>query len=124
MSTTPEALTRLSLWIDPATNLLICTQPKCKYALSTGPSCVVSHLWDKHDISTKARKGLSESIITFPTALDEFKSCSSPRYHYTPITQPKCIRLLKLELISGEIYCILETVRIDEAPPYWALSYI
>ncbi|KAI5456265.1 hypothetical protein BGZ63DRAFT_367450 [Mariannaea sp. PMI_226] len=62
--TTPEALTRLGLWIDPKTNLLICTQPECKYALSTGQSCVISHLRDKHKIPANARKGLSRLLKT------------------------------------------------------------
>ncbi|KAH6971905.1 hypothetical protein EDB80DRAFT_744228 [Ilyonectria destructans] len=65
-TTTPEAFIHLQLWIDPITNLLICTQSECKYAISIGKSCVISHLRDKHKIPTHARKGLFRLLKTLP----------------------------------------------------------
>ncbi|KAH6977642.1 hypothetical protein EDB80DRAFT_542829, partial [Ilyonectria destructans] len=50
----------------PKTNLLIYTQPECKHTLSTGLSCVISHLRDKYKIPTNARKGLSRRLKTLP----------------------------------------------------------
>jgi hypothetical protein len=54
-----QRLTSLGLVLDKEENIIICT--KCQYALE--PSDAVSkHLGDKHDISAKARHGLSAFV--------------------------------------------------------------
>ncbi|KAI3572653.1 hypothetical protein IWW34DRAFT_222952 [Fusarium oxysporum f. sp. albedinis] len=55
-------LDNLQLFFDTSARLLICTRETCKFALSNGPSRVTTHLRDKHNISTEARKGLNQLL--------------------------------------------------------------
>ncbi|KAH7202845.1 hypothetical protein BKA60DRAFT_581385, partial [Fusarium oxysporum] len=55
-------LDNLQLFYDTGARLLICTRDSCQFALSNGPSRITTHLRDKHNVSTEARKGLSQVI--------------------------------------------------------------
>jgi hypothetical protein len=46
-------------------------------------------------------------------------------YRYAPIVTPRTIRLLRIECRQKLVYisCELETVKLDDAPPFWAVSY-
>ncbi|KAJ3455886.1 hypothetical protein MRS44_017368 [Fusarium solani] len=83
---------------------------------------LAGHFVELHILDKKLN--LSESIISFPSAFDEDRPCPESNYPYAPLIRPKEIRLLKLEVISGTVCCALETVHLDEAPPFWALSYL
>ncbi|KAJ4130531.1 hypothetical protein NW754_009582 [Fusarium falciforme] len=83
---------------------------------------LVGHFVELHILDKKLN--LSESTISFPSAFDEDRPCPESNYPYAPLIRPKEIRLLKLEVISGTVCCTLETVHLDEAPPFWALSYL
>jgi hypothetical protein len=78
---------------------------------------VESRIWDR-------KIGLAKSILTFSNASDQSKSHPDGGYLYTPILHSGTIRLLKMETTANSVCCTLETVQIDEAPPYWALSYL
>ncbi|EXK76860.1 hypothetical protein FOQG_18408 [Fusarium oxysporum f. sp. raphani 54005] len=68
-------LDTLQLFYDTKACLLICTQESCKFALSNGPSQVVAHLRDKHNIPTEARKGLHRLLKSLsPKLLDPNKA--------------------------------------------------
>ncbi|KAM6506734.1 hypothetical protein FALCPG4_018851 [Fusarium falciforme] len=69
---TQELLSNLNLFHDARARVLICTQDDCKFALSNGPSRVTTHLRDKHNIPTEARKGLSRLLksLSPPGLLD------------------------------------------------------
>ncbi|KAJ3453805.1 hypothetical protein MRS44_018437 [Fusarium solani] len=69
---TQELLSNLNLFHDAGARVLICTQDDCKFALSNGPSRVTTHLRDKHNIPTEARKGLSRLLksLSPPGLLD------------------------------------------------------
>ncbi|KAE9379878.1 hypothetical protein N431DRAFT_121536 [Stipitochalara longipes BDJ] len=61
------------------------------------------------------------ALTNFPKA-----AAGTRDYTYSPISRPDTIRLLKLgttESSSGTIRCQLESVRLDHAPPFFALSY-
>ncbi|KAH6971950.1 hypothetical protein EDB80DRAFT_735855 [Ilyonectria destructans] len=79
--TTPlESLAHLGLWVDLQSKLLICTQPTCRYALGSSPTCVTSHLRDKHNLPRHTRKGLSKLLRTLglynPTDVDPLADAS------------------------------------------------
>lgn len=79
--TTPlESLAHLGLWVDIQSKLLICTQPTCRYALGSSPTCVTSHLRDKHNLPRHTRKGLSKLLRTLglynPTDVDPLADAS------------------------------------------------
>ncbi|KAJ0131177.1 hypothetical protein HZ326_25719 [Fusarium oxysporum f. sp. albedinis] len=61
-------LDNLQLFFDTSACLLICTIETCKFALSNGPSRVTTHLRDKHNISTEARKGLNQLLKSLSPA--------------------------------------------------------
>ncbi|KAH7231700.1 uncharacterized protein BKA55DRAFT_523974 [Fusarium redolens] len=64
-------LDNLHLFYDTGARLLICTRDSCQFALSNGPSRVTTHLRDKHNVSTEARKGLSQLLKSLsPRPLD------------------------------------------------------
>ncbi|KAH7191054.1 hypothetical protein BKA60DRAFT_585442 [Fusarium oxysporum] len=61
----------LHLFYDTGARLLICTRESCKSALSNGPSPITTHFRDKHNIPTKASKGLSQLLKSLsPRPLD------------------------------------------------------
>ncbi|KAJ3453401.1 hypothetical protein MRS44_017648 [Fusarium solani] len=62
----PDLLGSLHLFHDAEARVLICTRDQCKFALSTGPSRVTTHLRDKHNIPSEARKGLSRLLKSLP----------------------------------------------------------
>jgi hypothetical protein len=45
-------------------------------------------------------------------------------YRYTQILTPQTIRLLRIDSRQKPASCILKTVKLDDAPPYWAVSYL
>ncbi|KAH6876790.1 hypothetical protein B0T10DRAFT_497227 [Thelonectria olida] len=61
-----DLLGSLHLFYDAEARVLICTRDQCKFALSTGPSRVTTHLRDKHNIPSEARKGLSRLLKSLP----------------------------------------------------------
>ncbi|KAJ9412792.1 hypothetical protein QL093DRAFT_2570444 [Fusarium oxysporum] len=64
-------LDNLQLFYDTGARLLICTRDSCQFALSNGPSRVITHLRDKHNVSTDARKGLNQLLKSLsPGPLD------------------------------------------------------
>jgi hypothetical protein len=44
-------------------------------------------------------------------------------YRYSAILTPRTIRLVRLESRERKVSCRLETVKLDEAPQFWAVSY-
>lgn len=61
----------LYLFYDTSARLLIYTRESYKFALSNGPSRITTHLRDKHNIPTEARKGLSRLLKSLsPRPLD------------------------------------------------------
>ncbi len=58
-------LANLDLYHDENAHLLICVRDGCKFALSAEGSRVTTHLRDKHNVSSEARKGLSRLLKSF-----------------------------------------------------------
>jgi Orsellinic acid/F9775 biosynthesis cluster protein D len=57
-----ELLTNLKLYIDHNARVLVCRRNQCLCALSTAGSRVTTHLRDKHNVPSDARKGLTKML--------------------------------------------------------------
>jgi Heterokaryon incompatibility protein (HET) len=51
-------------------------------------------------------------------------SHTQSQYQYTSISTPRTVRLLRIESKERNAACSFVTVLLDEAPAYWALSYL
>ena len=77
----------LGLYRNASDLAIICRQ--CKYALKPSAGAVSKHLWEKHQISKDARKGLalSSSLSRSPSQAFVFSSNLGVSVAATPITQ-------------------------------------
>ncbi|KAH7190095.1 hypothetical protein DER44DRAFT_624666, partial [Fusarium oxysporum] len=55
-------LESLSLWVHPESQLLICFDKNCRYAISPNGPYPTNYLRDKHNILLPRRKGLSKVL--------------------------------------------------------------
>ncbi|KAH8767606.1 heterokaryon incompatibility protein-domain-containing protein [Hyaloscypha finlandica] len=51
-------------------------------------------------------------------------SDTQTQYRYAPIPTTRTIRLLRIDCREKTASCALEAVKLDDAPPFWAVSYL
>jgi hypothetical protein len=67
-------------------------------------------------------KEMMAPAILKPLSLDDPNTPTT--YKYAAILTQRTIRLLRLDSTQGTVSCTLETMKLDDAPPFWAVSYV
>ncbi|KAM5526854.1 hypothetical protein FOXYSP1_20687 [Fusarium oxysporum f. sp. phaseoli] len=119
-------LDTLQLFYDTKACLLICTQESCKFALSNGPSQVVAHLRDKHNIPTEARKGLHRLLKSLsPKLLDPNKALlpADGSARHDKLSGVSHTRSLRRRDLDQQFECVyLQTWTTGSTRKYWIIK--